>query len=381
MPLLGRIAGRALDLAGRLVNRHVIILPRDARDDRDLLSLTASYRVDRPCVSTALRDVLSGRLDCTLLGYRGHFPTERLWHGTVDPYDGPAELVLDLVSGDVSLNGRRIGQTSPAAVPRRFCWWFELRSPDRVRHRTTSFYRVPDKTVADERYYTGDHYVDYEAEAEGQSALVGDMLDGAGACSPVLEIGCATGVLTADLIARGYDAYGLEPSDWALARARERVGAQRVVHGSLTAEGVPPELAARGPFGAIVMWSVLEHCAEPLEALAAVTRLAANDARLIIHTSNSDSLTHRLFGASWEGFVDWTHAGVSQVSLTSLTRGLSALGWDVLSCHTDGVWARDADPTAATVRDWWSRDARFRRLIRERDAGDFITCVARRTPS
>jgi hypothetical protein len=29
-----------------------------------------------------------------------------------------------------------------------------------------------------------------------------------------------------------------------------------------------------------------------------------------------------------------------------------------------------------TLRDWWVADARFRRLLTERDLGDFVTCVA-----
>jgi hypothetical protein len=42
------------------------------------------------------------------------------------------------------------------------------------------------------------------------------------------------------------------------------------------------------------------------------------------------------------------------------------------------VWDGNADPTHATLREWWASDARFRRLLTERDLGDLITCVATR---
>jgi len=36
----------------------------------------------------------------------------------------------------------------------------------------------------------------------------------------------------------------------------------------------------------------------------------------------------------------------------------------------------NADPTHATLREWWASDARFVVCSWERDLGDLITCVA-----
>jgi len=52
------------------------------------------------------------------------------------------------------------------------------------------------------------------------------------------------------------------------------------------------------------------------------------------------------------------------------------LGWRLEQLETTVVWDGDADPTHATLRDWWASDARFRRLLVEREAGDLISCVA-----
>jgi hypothetical protein len=67
---------------------------------------------------------------------------------------------------------------------------------------------------------------------------------------------------------------------------------------------------------------------------------------------------------------------VDQITVTKLREELPRLGWCVSELTTRLLWDADADPTRATLRQWWAADARFRRLLVERDLGDFITCVA-----
>jgi hypothetical protein len=87
-------------------------------------------------------------------------------------------------------------------------------------------------------------------------------------------------------------------------------------------------------------------------------------------------LTRQLFGRDWEGRFDPTHFGVEQVGVRSLRERLPALGWRIESLTTERIWDGCADPTHATLREWWAADARFRRLLAERDLGDLIHCVA-----
>jgi hypothetical protein len=125
-----------------------------------------------------------------------------------------------------------------------------------------------------------------------------------------------------------------------------------------------------------VLASVFEHFRHPFAVLEQLTRLTAPGALLILMTSNADSLTHRIFGADWEGYFDWTHHGVDAVSAATVREGLRRLGWRIEQMTTHHVWDGSDDPTRATLRDWFSADARFERLLVERDLGDFITCVA-----
>ena len=55
---------------------------------------------------------------------------------------------------------------------------------------------------------------------------------------------------------------------------------------------------------------------------------------------------------------------------------LTGLGWTIVEQRTRLIWDRSADPTHATFRDWWDSDARFRRLLDERDLGDLLFCAA-----
>ena len=93
-------------------------------------------------------------------------------------------------------------------------------------------------------------------------------------------------------------------------------------------------------------------------------------------TTNADSLTRMVFGTQWEGYFDATHRGIDQVSARRLREELPRAGWRIERLTTYRIWDSDADPTHATLREWWAADARFRRLLTEHELGDLIVCVA-----
>ena len=124
---------------------------------------------------------------------------------------------------------------------------------------------------------------------------------------------------------------------------------------------------------------VLEHFRNPFAVLAGLRELTGPGSTLFIYTTNADSLNHQIFGSEWEGYFDWTHYGVDLVTRRSLGDAFQPPDWTLLRLTTNTFWAADADPIVATFRDWFSADARFRRLLVERDLGDFLLCVARRT--
>lgn len=358
-----------------LTSRHTALLPIDARDERLIFTLEAPYRVDGSLLVVELLESSSGQLTATLVGYQGHFPSVPLWTSASVRYDGPKTFEFDVESGAVRLGGSDWGLAVRPAT-RRFCWKFTLTTPHAVVQRLTGHYRAGAGRAIEQTYYAGDDYVDYEAQSVGERATVVTLLREFHASGPVLEFGCATGGLLAALGREQHDAFGVDVSAWAIEQAVRAVGVARAFRCDAERDPLPQAVLARASFGAIVMWAVLEHFREPFQMIDRLREITRPGSVLLINTTNADSLSHHVLGPKWEGYYDWSHHGVDQVSVGSLRRELRGLGWDILRLTTDTLWAVDTDPFAATMRDWFIADARFRRLLTDREFGDFMTCIA-----
>jgi SAM-dependent methyltransferase len=366
-----------LALLSRVTGRHAVLLPAQSREEGAILDLRAPYRVEGPLLSVDLRDPGPGRLSATLLGYVGHFPVHTIWTGSSRTYEGPCLLELDLDAGTVKLGGDEWGRVPLPLPGRRFCWRLELDdSRGHRRRRLTGHYRAIAGCAIGAGYFSGENYVDHEVESAGDRADILAALARHRVRGPVFELGCATGALLAEVLRAGMDAVGVDFSEWAVARATARLGPGRVWLCDIERDPLPAEVKAKGPFGALVLAAVLEHFRDPFGVLARLGEFSRPGTVLVIITANADSLTHALAGPDWEGYFDWTHLGVDQVSVRSIRRELPRLGWRVAELTTRLLWDGNADPTRATLREWWSSDARFRRLLAERELGDFITCVA-----
>jgi SAM-dependent methyltransferase len=366
-----------LAAVGGLTQRTAVLLPSQADGGSPILDVRAPYRVDSPMLTVEIDQHAHGSLKAAFHPFR----SAATWTSDALTYDGPASLTLDLATGGVSFRGRALGSVTGGAPlrDRRFSWGLTLEAPGATLSRRTGHYVAREGVPVDAAYFGGEDYVDYEAESEAVHRDVVALAQAHGATGPALEVGCATGGTLAALKAAGIDAYGLDRSAWAVEQARQRVGEDRVWMCDVELNAVPADIRARAPFNLLVLASVFEHFHQPFDVLARLTPLAAPGAALVLITSNADSLTHRIFGRQWEGYFDWTHHGVDTVTAVSVRDGFPRIGWRIRELRTWHVWDGSDDPTHATLRDWCAADARFRRLLSERDLGDFITCVAVRT--
>jgi SAM-dependent methyltransferase len=365
-----------LAVASRLSGRHAVLLPSEASHEEMTIDLRAPYRVEGATLTVDLNEPCAGRLTATLLAYDNYFPTRSLWTGS-GHYPGPSGLTVDLKTGVVSLAGQEWGRVGPPLPTRRFCWRLALTGTDGIqRGRLTGHYVPVMRATVGSDYFCGDNYVDHEAESAADHRQIVELLQRHHGREPVLEIGCATGGLLAELDATGLRSFGLDVSEWAVNHVGERLGPGRAWVCDVEHDPLPAPMKANGPFGVLVLSSVFEHFRDPFAVLAKITAIAAPGAVLVITTTNAAGLTHALFGAQWEGYFDWTHLGIDRVSAKALRDQLPRLGWRIAQLTTHRVWDGDADPTRATLREWWVADARFRRLLTERDLGDFITCIA-----
>lgn len=380
-----RLKQLALSGLSRLTGRSAHLLPAEAAGDERILDVSSPYRLEDPRLDLDILADRPGRLAVEVLGYDRHFPTRRLWMAEDLPYPGPSRLSLDLVSGAVTLAGRPCGTVPPPLPQRRFCCRLTFDEDGGPRRtRLTSHYRAltadPGAGI-DRGYFEGENYFDHEAQSAGEAAEILGWLRRHGAAGPVLEVGCATGNVLQALETAGMPAFGIDISEWAVGRANQRLGRERAWvcdAGAAGGSGFPPGIAAQAPFQTLLLWSVFEHFRQPFATLEQIGRLAAPGATLLLHTTNADSLTHAIFGRDWEGYFDWTHLGVDQVSVRSLREGLPRLGWRIEHLHTHLIWTGSADPTHAALRDSYASDARFRRLLADRDLGDLVLVVARK---
>jgi SAM-dependent methyltransferase len=142
------------------------------------------------------------------------------------------------------------------------------------------------------------------AEEPGQVATADRLLAVAErftAPGSVLDVGAWTGSLLVAATERGWRAEGVEPSRWAVGRARDR---SLTVHlGGLEALGsaadsVAADAATRG-YALVTCCDVLEHFYDPGAALGAVRSLLAPGGLVAIVGPDAGSRTARVLGRRW----------------------------------------------------------------------------------
>lgn len=108
----------------------------------------------------------------------------------------------------------------------------------------------------------------------------------------VLDVGAGQGANVAYMLARGVDAFGIEPNPRSVEVCRSR--GLPVVCGDL--ETVELE---QGSFDAVLLDQVLEHLLDPVGVLKLAVRALRPGGRLVLTTPNADSLYARAFGDEW----------------------------------------------------------------------------------
>jgi len=179
---------------------------------------------------------------------------------------------------------------------------------------------------------------DYLVEEEGRRRTARRLLNLLAKHVPsgrLLEVGCGHGLLLDEARRRGYDAEGLELSVDAARHARDALG--------LTVrETVLEDTALDGEcYDAVLLIDVLEHLDDPVAALERAGSLLAAGGALLIVTPDPSSLTARVAGARWWGYLPAHFCLIPRVTLRELirARGL-VLAEDVplVRSFTLGYW-------------------------------------------
>ena len=113
----------------------------------------------------------------------------------------------------------------------------------------------------------------------------------------LLDVGCYIGIFLEIAQERGWEAWGIEPSHWAVGEARSK--GLRVVEGTLDDVHLAEE-----SFDVITMWDVIEHLIDPMRELRESHCLLKKGGLICIHTMNIESPLARLMGSHWPWLME-----------------------------------------------------------------------------
>ena len=157
-----------------------------------------------------------------------------------------------------------------------------------------------------------------------------ERLAGAPDRRPLLDVGCYTGVFVEIAARHGWDAWGVEPSRWAVEQARAQ--GLHVVQGTLETADLP-----EGTFDVVTMWDVIEHLPDPRGALERAYRLLKPGGLVVVHTIDIESPFARLMGAHWPWLMEMH---IYYFSRHTLRKMLQQCGFHVLSDRPQGRYLR-----------------------------------------
>jgi 2-polyprenyl-3-methyl-5-hydroxy-6-metoxy-1,4-benzoquinol methylase len=147
---------------------------------------------------------------------------------------------------------------------------------------------------------------------------------------PLLDVGAYTGVFVEIADQHGWDAWGVEPSRWAVEQAHARD--LQMVQGTLDTADLPEAY-----FDVVTMWDVIEHLTDPRFALQQAHGLLKPGGLLVVHTIDIESLFARLMGPRWPWLMEMHIYYFSQRTLRAM---LEKCGFRVLSDKPQGRFLR-----------------------------------------
>lgn len=170
-------------------------------------------------------------------------------------------------------------------------------------------------------YFTGDAskvaYVDYKDDKAMITKNMRTFLSHIKRVKPhgkLLDVGCALGFFVELALAHGYDAYGFDPSAYAVTEARKLVGRNRIQKCTIHTANYP-----LGQFDIITLFDVFEHLADPARDVRYLHTLLKPDGIVVLATGDTDSVLARWLKQRWTFYIPPQHLFFfNQRTLTTL---------------------------------------------------------------
>lgn len=194
--------------------------------------------------------------------------------------------------------------------------------------------QFPAEAQLDEAYaeVTEAAYLDQERGQRATAARALERIERHVDRGRLCDLGCWVGFLVSEAEHRGWEAWGVEPSEFASEFARERLGL-RVQEATLASADLP-----EGTFDAVVLDDVIEHLPNPGEALERVRELLTPEGVLHMTLPDAGSRVARMLGVRWWSVLPTHVQYFTRHSLAGL-----------LATHGFAVEWMDSAPKAFTV--------------------------------
>lgn len=147
---------------------------------------------------------------------------------------------------------------------------------------------------------------------------------------PLVDVGTYTGTMVKAAKDRGYEAIGVEPSDWGVKVGRGRK--LKMKKGMWEKVNFPKE-----SLGVITMWDAIEHMLNPVISVKKAYDLLKPGGLLVIHTIDRDGMMARMMGSKWPWWMDMH---VNYFSKTSLEELVEKSGFNLVWSGNQGRYLR-----------------------------------------
>ncbi len=146
----------------------------------------------------------------------------------------------------------------------------------------------------------------------------------------LLDVGAYTGVFVEIAAQHGWEAWGVEPSRWAVDQAQAR--GLKMIEGTLATAGLDD-----ASFDVVTLWDVIEHLADPFTEVQQAHRLLKPGGLLAVHTMDIESPFARVMGPHWPWLMEMH---IYYFSRRTLSVMLEKAGFTVLRAEPQGRYLR-----------------------------------------
>lgn len=193
------------------------------------------------------------------------------------------------------------------------------------------------KDLYDEKYYHGHAYENYTFDTLRANFLqkIRDVEKFCGKKGRLLDIGCALGFFVKVSLEQGFDAYGVDFSEYAVKEGRKILGDR--IRWADVERGIPFE---EGFFDVVTAWDVLEHLKHPERFLKECRRALKIEGFLFATTLNYNSLMSKLMKERWR-FIDPRYHLTHMITPNEVKNWLAQAGLEEICLKSFGLTTKN----------------------------------------